>query len=31
MLKDIIAVHPLEQYQLHLQFEDGILIDGAMA
>jgi Protein of unknown function (DUF2442) len=24
MLKDIIAVHPLEQYQLHLQFEDGI-------
>ncbi len=24
MLKDVIAVHPLENYQLHLYFEDGV-------
>lgn len=24
MLKDIIAVEPLEQYQLYLRFEDGV-------
>lgn len=24
MLKDIVAVHPLEGYKLHLRFEDGV-------
>jgi hypothetical protein len=24
MLKDIVAVQPLEEYKLHLRFEDGI-------
>jgi len=24
MLKDIIAVQPLEAYQLHIRFEDGV-------
>lgn len=24
MLKDIVAVHPLEAYQLHIRFEDGV-------
>jgi hypothetical protein len=24
MLKDIVAVRPLENYQLHLRFEDGV-------
>lgn len=24
MLKDIVAVQPLENYQLHLRFEDGV-------
>jgi ribosomal protein S1 len=24
MLKDIVAVQPLEDYQIHLRFEDGI-------
>lgn len=24
MLKDIVAVRPLEQYQLYLRFEDGV-------
>jgi hypothetical protein len=24
MLKDIIAAQPLENYHLHLQFEDGV-------
>ena len=24
MLKDVVAVEPLEQYQLYLRFEDGV-------
>ena len=28
MLKDIVSVKPLEKYQLHLRFEDGI--EGAV-
>ncbi len=24
MLKDVIAVHPLDSYRLHIRFEDGV-------